>query len=96
MSVMLPPVPTTLEEVNRALEEARKEHKHLLTEIAEAKQFMLTKEVQQKQIADHFLFLEKEHKRISEWDKSVSERETNHYTLQADTGHIFGDINGIL
>lgn len=96
------PVPSTLEEVNTSLEKVREEHRSLLSEIAEARQFTRTKELQMKQLEDHFKYLEKEHLRIQDWDKQVMEREqqiNKHYTLVADTGVLgatMGNNNGVL
>lgn len=88
----LPPVPSSLEQVQPAVEAARAEHKKLLKETEEARALKLTHEVQKKQLADQADFLAKEQKRIQEWDKAVLEREKQHHTLHADTGVIYGSL----
>lgn len=80
-----PPTPSTLEEVQVALENVRGEHVNLTKDIASAKQWLQTYEVQRKQLEDFSDFLAKEQSRVQDYEKQVQNRE---YVLQAETGKL--------
>lgn len=104
MSVEIP-TETTMEEVLPALEHARAEHLRLVKENAELKQSFLNVKVREKQLQDHADFLDKKQQRLEDWDRQVSERETQmnnqpkHYHMVADMGALgalMGHSNGDL
>lgn len=93
---------TTIEQVNAAIARAKEEHKQILDEITEARQWQEQRDKRMLALQDHEAYLAKEQKRLQEWDAQVLAREqavkvkedgTKHYTLQADTGVITGVFN---